>query len=215
MSAQQSGWLTLRCRQAQASQETARLRREAGIVGRGKAALSLLDLGFCTWGSEYLSQTSCYISALSHAVGGEDCYTISAVPEVCAGPELLGTAQLPVCCALPGCRAMIEKSGLTQIATGLGGLCCRVFGLPELCGMLLAHLLSAQQIAIMGCQLLIDPITYPPAGRSEHQEGGMPLLDAPASAHIWGLAALPWQGNTDEKHSPSSAHSKRIMGRGT
>jgi hypothetical protein len=79
---------------------------------------------------------------------------------------------------------MIEKSGLTQIATRLGGLCCRIFGLPELCGMLLAHLLSAQRVAIMGCQLLINSITYPPAGRSEQQEGDMSLLDAPASAHI-------------------------------
>ena len=79
---------------------------------------------------------------------------------------------------------MIEKSGLTQIATRLGGLCCRIFGLPELCGMLLAHLLSAHQVAIMGCQLLINSITYLPAGRSEQQEGDMSLLDAPASAHI-------------------------------
>ena len=66
----QSGWLTLRQRQAQANQEAACLRREAGIVGRGKAALSLLDLGFCTWGSD-VSQPD----IMSHAVGGEDCYT--------------------------------------------------------------------------------------------------------------------------------------------
>ena len=66
---EQSGWLTLRCRQAQASQETPCLRREAGIVGRGQIALSLLDLGFCACVSEYLSQTSRSSSALCHAVG--------------------------------------------------------------------------------------------------------------------------------------------------
>ena len=103
---EQSGWLTLRCRQAQASQETPCLRREAGILGRGKAALSLLDLGFCTWGSEYLSQTSCYLSALSHAVGGEDCYTTTQCLKSVQG--LNCWAQLS-CLSVVHCLAVVPR----------------------------------------------------------------------------------------------------------
>ena len=61
--AEQAAGLTLRWRQAQASQEAPCLRREVSVVSRGKVALSLLDLGLCAWGSENLSQTSCSPSA--------------------------------------------------------------------------------------------------------------------------------------------------------